>query len=156
MNQNPAKEALISITYSGILEIEWSVHLAPKNLKKTFEQLFRGQNIDDLLIIPTWQKTTNDMSSYSDKVEDERDQKSSKVTILLKVYNFQFIAFSRLLCEEIISTGHWADFIDPTSGLPVSIIVHLSPLKFLGERSNSVYMETEWYQRGESGEKITK
>lgn len=41
-----------------------------------------------------------------------------------------FAAFAREICNELISLGHWADFIDPCSGLPT-----------LTENCTSVYDE---------------
>lgn len=30
------------------------------------------------------------------------------------------MVLAQLLCDELILEGHWADYIDPCSGLPVS------------------------------------
>lgn len=30
------------------------------------------------------------------------------------------MALAQLLCDEFLALGHWADYIDPCSGLPVS------------------------------------
>jgi hypothetical protein len=32
----------------------------------------------------------------------------------------QFVDFAKQVCELLISQGHWADYLDPASGLPVS------------------------------------
>ena len=31
----------------------------------------------------------------------------------------RFFAFARLVCAALRDQGHWADYIDPCSGLPV-------------------------------------
>jgi Methylmalonic aciduria and homocystinuria type D protein len=31
----------------------------------------------------------------------------------------QFMAFAKAVCDRLVSLGHWADYIDPCSGLPV-------------------------------------
>jgi hypothetical protein len=33
----------------------------------------------------------------------------------------QFMAWAKHICEVLIKEGHWADYIDPCSGLPVSL-----------------------------------
>lgn len=32
----------------------------------------------------------------------------------------QFMAWAKAVCDKLIAQGHWADYIDPCSGLPVS------------------------------------
>ena len=44
----------------------------------------------------------------------------------------QFMEFASVVCECIIRQGHWADYIDPCSGLPM-----------LNRETNSVYGEVE-------------
>jgi hypothetical protein len=34
----------------------------------------------------------------------------------------QFVDFAKQVCELLISQGHWADYLDPASGLPVSFL----------------------------------
>ena len=33
----------------------------------------------------------------------------------------RFFAFARAACDALAAQGHWADYIDPCSGLPVRI-----------------------------------
>lgn len=35
------------------------------------------------------------------------------------VVDVQFMAFASLVCKKLIDAGHWADYIDPCSGLPM-------------------------------------
>jgi hypothetical protein len=37
--------------------------------------------------------------------------------------NFQFFKFALTFCNELVSLGFWADYIDPNSGLPVSRVL---------------------------------
>jgi hypothetical protein len=36
----------------------------------------------------------------------------------------QFVEWSKAVCDKLIAQGHWADYIDPCSGLPVSCSLH--------------------------------
>jgi hypothetical protein len=40
-------------------------------------------------------------------------------TVLYYTLDSQFMAFARAVCSELAAGGHWADFIDPCSGLPM-------------------------------------
>jgi len=42
------------------------------------------------------------------------------------------MAFARHICDSLISQGHWADYIDPCSGLPM-----------IYRETNSVYGEVQ-------------
>ncbi len=37
--------------------------------------------------------------------------------------NTQFADFAKPLCQELRARGHWADYIDPCSGLPVRLLL---------------------------------
>lgn len=49
----------------------------------------------------------------------------------------QFMEFAKGVCNKATDRGHWADYIDPCSGLPVSrcpvisAVVHFTLLSFL-------------------------
>jgi hypothetical protein len=63
---------------------------------------------EKLLIIPTIQKSRVDTVRFGVEVEEEKDRCLE-----------YFADFARPLCESLRSEGHWADYIDPCSGLPV-------------------------------------
>jgi len=54
------------------------------------------------------QRATIDLVNVGDKVEAEKDA-------LLE----RFFVFARHACAALRDQGHWADYIDPCSGLPV-------------------------------------
>ncbi|KAI7842746.1 hypothetical protein COHA_003674 [Chlorella ohadii] len=62
-----------------------------------------------------------DLVQMGQKVEDEKDR-------LLE----RFVEFAKVVCERLVAAGHWADYIDPCSGLPM---VHRG--------TNAVYGEVE-------------
>ncbi len=45
-------------------------------------------------------------------IENEKDELLEK-----------FMKFAKCLCEDIISLGYWADYIDPCSGLAVTFSI---------------------------------
>ncbi len=63
---------------------------------------------DEVLIVPTIQKSRIDTVRFGAEVEEEKD----------RCLEF-FADFARPLCEALRAQGHWADYIDPCSGLPV-------------------------------------
>jgi len=94
---------------SGIENIDIAVHSAPSLLKKQMSELFPGQNIETapFTVITMARKTRNDMSEWSDDVEEERE-----------ILNEQFVQAAKEVCGRLKGEGHWADFIDPCSGTP--------------------------------------
>lgn len=120
--------------------LECSVHSLPKQLLREFKHVFRGEwrelrpddfaatkndredneeddgsinaSIDEttpmLLAIPTNQMAREDLVAVGDHIEAEKNR-------LLNV----FIKFAQEVCGNFKSRGHWADFIDPCSGLPM-------------------------------------
>ncbi|GAB5035059.1 Hypothetical protein NocV09_02300740 [Nannochloropsis oceanica] len=72
--------------------------------KRRQDEERRGQ----LLILPTIQRSRVDTVRFGVDVEEEKDRCLE-----------YFADFARPLCESLRSQGHWADFIDPCSGLPM-------------------------------------
>lgn len=61
-----------------------------------------------MLIIPTCQQAVMDLVQRGEQVEDEKDR-------LLE----RFVEFAAHVCRTLEAQGHWADYIDPCSGLPM-------------------------------------
>lgn len=104
--------------------LECSIHTLPKQLLREFRHVFSeeckqmpdsvGKDCKSdpttpiLLAIPTNQMAKHDLVAMGDHIEAEKDR-------LLNV----FLKFARDLSQKIKSKGHWADYIDPCSGLPM-------------------------------------
>ncbi|CAI7837574.1 unnamed protein product, partial [Closterium sp. NIES-54] len=87
--------------------LEYSVHSCPRQYKQDMESLFPGQDVSKLLILPTQQRARVDLVNTGEEVEKEKDR-------LLET----FAAFASALVERLSQQGHFADYIDPCSGLP--------------------------------------
>ncbi|XP_033639414.1 methylmalonic aciduria and homocystinuria type D homolog, mitochondrial-like isoform X1 [Asterias rubens] len=80
----------------------------PENLRKEFLNLFPGISIestDKFTVVTLCQRTRNNMTGWSNEVEEERNQ-------LLET----FIESAKEMCQVLTEAGYWADFIDPSSG----------------------------------------
>jgi len=75
-----------------------TIHAFPPLLLPTFRDIFPdikshlasppAKPTENLSIVAVWQKTNNDMSGYSDPVEEERAEKTGKVATQLVLVNF--------------------------------------------------------------------
>ncbi|KAG1683565.1 Methylmalonic aciduria and homocystinuria type D, mitochondrial [Nymphon striatum] len=92
-------------------------------MKKDLKDLFPDRNIsnESLTVITISQKTVNDMSTWSEDVEEEREQLTES-----------FMDAAENVCGILIKEGFWADFIDPATGKP-----------HLGSYTNAVLSETD-------------
>lgn len=72
--------------------IKWDFQVLPQNLWPTFEQIFpdlkpliplrserKVEKETNIYLLIHWQSTLNDMSIYSDVVEEEREEKTRNV-----------------------------------------------------------------------------
>merc|ERR1712228_126136 len=89
--------------------MDLEVHTAPTLLRKEMAALFPEQDLSSgpLRIITLSFKTENDMSKWSDEVEEEREKLTEHTVINCKE-----------VCGRLREEGYWADFIDPCSGTP--------------------------------------
>ncbi|XP_054064503.1 cobalamin trafficking protein CblD [Rissa tridactyla] len=118
----PQKQQINSAeTYFENAKVECAVQACPELLRKDFESMFPEVNANRLTILTVTQKTKNDMTVWSQEVEDERE-------MLLE----NFINGAKEICYAICSEGYWADFIDPSSGLA-----------FFGPYTNNTLFETD-------------
>lgn len=95
----------------------------PKLVRKDFADLFPGRDVTSgpLTVVTLTQKTQNDMSSWSEVVEYEREELTAC-----------FVDAAKEICEDLQAAGYWADFIDPSSGRP-----------YLGGYTNATLFETD-------------
>lgn len=88
-------------------EIEVSVHETRKAFQREIDQVLPGVSLEHgLLAIATMQHARHDLVQVGDDIEVEKDR-------LLET----FMSFAKALCEALIAAGHFADYIDPCSGL---------------------------------------
>ncbi|XP_035211774.1 cobalamin trafficking protein CblD-like [Stegodyphus dumicola] len=95
-------------------KIDCAAHDCPVLLKKDFADLFPNRNLsnDNLTVLTLCQKTENDMSSWSEDAEVEREE--------LETF---FVTAANTICAHLKRSGYWADFIHPNSGKP-----HFNPV----------------------------
>lgn len=88
---------------------ELKAHKCPTSLFKDFQNFFQLNSINesDLTIITISFKTENDMATWNNAVDSERE-------VLMK----KFVDTAQELCNIIEKEGCWADYIDPSSGRP--------------------------------------
>ncbi|KAI9477439.1 methylmalonic aciduria and homocystinuria type D protein [Coemansia mojavensis] len=88
--------------------MQYSVHACPRQMKREVGLVFPdvvGKE-SDLLIIPTFQKTTTSMISYEPETQEEKDVKLH-----------QFYRWGSDFVSRIREQGYWADITDPMSGM---------------------------------------
>lgn len=76
--------------------------------RREIQAIFPDLDLQDMLIVPTCQHTDVDLVNFGDNVEKEKDVRLER-----------FMAWSQAVCNALSSQGHWCDYIDPCSGLPV-------------------------------------
>ncbi|XP_077176216.1 cobalamin trafficking protein CblD isoform X2 [Paroedura picta] len=107
--------------YFETAKVECAIQTCPELLRKDFESMFPEVTSNNLTILTVTQKTANDMTSWSEEVESERES-------LIE----NFINGAKEICYALSAEGYWADFIEPTSGLA-----------FFGPYTNSTLFETD-------------
>lgn len=101
--------------------VECAIQSCPELLKKDFQSMFPEAPSSGMMVVTVSQKTQNDMMSWCDDVEQEREQMLDK-----------FVDGAKEICYSLQREGFWADFIDPSSGLP-----------FFGSYTNNTLFETD-------------
>jgi hypothetical protein len=93
---------------------EVSVHECPKLLVRELKHVFPAQykqNKDiKMLAILTCQKSLMDLTQFGNEADKEKDR-------LLET----FVQWAQCICSKLAERKYWADYIDPCSGLPVSL-----------------------------------
>ncbi|XP_027445085.1 cobalamin trafficking protein CblD isoform X1 [Zalophus californianus] len=108
-------------TYFENAKVECAIQTCPELLRRDFESLFPEGATNKLMILTITQKTKNDMTLWSEEVENEREMLLEK-----------FINGAKEICYALRAEGYWADFIDPSSGLA-----------FFGPYTNNTLFETD-------------
>ncbi|NP_001090000.1 uncharacterized protein LOC735071 [Xenopus laevis] len=93
-------------SYFEHAKVECAMQSCPDLLKKDFASMFPEIPGNNLMVVTVTQRTTNDMTTWSQEVENERE-------ILIE----KFINGAKEICYALRTEGYWADFIDPLSGL---------------------------------------
>ncbi|CAN9498058.1 unnamed protein product [Ophioblennius macclurei] len=114
----PAQHNLQLINSSSV---ECAVQSCPELIKKDFQAIFPEAPPSSIMVVTVTQKTSNDMTAWSVKVEQEREHMLDK-----------FIEGAKEICLALQREGFWADFIDPSSGLA-----------FFGAYTNNTLFETD-------------
>lgn len=103
------------------VSVECAVQPCPQRLAADVSLMFPMAPSSVLTVVTVTQRTQEDMSFWSSSVEEEREN-------MLQT----FIQGASQICRELQREGHWADFIEPSSGLP-----------FFGPYTNLPLFETD-------------
>jgi len=102
--------------------VERKIEACPPSLKKDFQRLFdKTDREESLTVLTISQHTDNDMTMWSDEVEEERE-----------ALIHTFVETATEIVGQMTERGYWADFIDPCSGSP-----------FNGSHKNETLFETD-------------
>ncbi|KAJ8247113.1 hypothetical protein GJAV_G00258890 [Gymnothorax javanicus] len=107
--------------YFETSNVECAVQSCPELLKKDFESMFPEAPSNSMTVVTVTQKTQNDMTTWCEEVDKERE-------LMLD----RFVTGAKEICFALRSAGFWADFIDPSSGLA-----------FFGSYTNNTLFETD-------------
>lgn len=101
--------------------VECAIQSCPDLLKKDIQSMFPEAPSKGVMVVTVTQKTKNDMTSWCEQVDEERERMLD-----------MFIAGAKEICYALQTAGFWADFIDPSSGLA-----------FFGCYTNNTLFETD-------------
>ena len=79
-----------------------------RDLGLVLPQLAAAGSLPSLLIVPTCQRAVLDLVNLGPAVEAEKDAKLES-----------FCAWAGGVVDGLAAAGHWADYVDPCSGLPM-------------------------------------
>jgi len=110
--------------YLNDATVEVCAQKCPKILFEDFKQIFLDMPAaslnEKITVITVTQKSSNDMSTWSHEVSNEREQ-------LMKC----FVETATEVCHLLRANNYWSDFIDPASGCA-----------YFGSNSNATMTET--------------
>lgn len=90
--------------------LEYAGHYVPRRLQSQFAALFGGLGSDsakELKAVTVAQRTALDMGIWTSELAEERASKASS-----------FAKRALDLVTRLRGAGHWADYVDPATGLP--------------------------------------
>jgi len=115
-------ESCIHLNTESPHNVECRIDSCPPSLKRGFQRLFeKTDRRETLTVLTISQHTENDMTTWSDTVEEEREALTRT-----------FIQNAMEIVGRVEEHGYWADFIDPCSGQP-----------FNGNYKNETLFETD-------------
>ncbi|GMH39411.1 hypothetical protein BSKO_07309 [Bryopsis sp. KO-2023] len=88
--------------------MEYTIRTCPKRFAREFQAIFPDIDPENALIVPTCQNSVNDLAATGEAVDKEKDELLEK-----------FSEWATAVCASLQKENHWADFIDPCSGLPM-------------------------------------
>ena len=106
-------------------EMEVSAHVCRSPFIREVEMVLPNHDLKNLVCIPTMQHAREDLVKVGDEIEVEKDR-------LLE----NFMEFAKALCGLLGDEGHFADYIDPCSGLAM-----------ITRDANKVYSEVDGAQQ---------
>jgi hypothetical protein len=89
-------------------EMEFSVHEPPRTLRRDLASVFPSVDVSRVVAVPTAQRAAVELVAWGPVADGEKD-------LLLE----RFVAWAAAVCDALAAAGHWADYVDPCSGLPV-------------------------------------
>lgn len=107
--------------------------ISSKSFLREAMYVFPNLDLSQLTVVNTMQRARVDLVKVGEDIEDEKDRLILVVrgiepmeTIFSAQYInmsiLQFFSLAKGLCDALRQAGHWADYIDPCSGLPVCTI----------------------------------
>jgi hypothetical protein len=120
--RDDAEKHQIEVNAHSPDKVECKIETCPSSLKRDFQRFFERRDRDEnLTVLTISQRTENDMSVWSEQVEEEREALIGT-----------FVQNASNIVEQIEEQGYWSDFVDPCSGQP-----------FNGNYKNEALFETD-------------
>ncbi|KAF0699639.1 Aste57867_9822 [Aphanomyces stellatus] len=109
-NVRPARHVMLLPPTMNSSGLEISVHECPRTMMRELVHVFPNTLKKDanVLGVITCQRASVDLAQFGEEADKEKDR-------LLE----NFVKWAHEVAAAIAAAGHWADFIDPCSGLPM-------------------------------------
>jgi len=104
--------------------IEYSVHVAPRSMKRDLSSVLPGVKVESVLIIPCSQRAGLDLMNIGSDVADEKDRLLEAFVAWAEGARQKLFARRAALAAASEISGAdpcaqlWLDYVDPCSGLP--------------------------------------
>eukprot|EP00124_Ichthyophonus_hoferi_P002526 Ihof_evm5s175 gene=Ihof_evmTU5s175 len=106
--QNKETWLLVPATTLNNRQFEFSIHRVPPRMVTELRNVFLNVDLNNLLVVPTFQKTNIDLTSIGQPIEKIKDE-------CLET----FYQWGGQICQRLNKKGFWADMADPSSGYPM-------------------------------------